>query len=511
MRGELQQQLFDKYPAIFRQRNLPPQETTMCWGIECGDGWFTIIDTLCDWLTKMRVFTGAQVEAEQVKEKFGCYDGETEILTRDGWKKFSDVTYDDEVATLKGGKFLEYETPTDIIEYDYDGEMYKLKTRGVDLLVTSNHQLYVSKGTYWNGRYKPPKKVEYPFELVDYKKYYGENKRFKKGAVWKGKEIDIFVLPKYENYWMTRTGKRNKICPEKEIDMDCWLTFLGWYVAEGCSNTERGEIAIACNNTDGGGERKTIMEVIESIGYKVKTTFEDKPALIFKIYRKQLAIWLSSNCGSVSYKKKVPNFIKELSPRQIEIFLNSLYAGDGHKTDTAYILTTVSKQLADDVQELLLKVGYSSRIYGVRQPRGTKQIKGKRLVYEINWLKKSNYHNTSNKGLAKSSEEGMIDYKGKVYCVTVPSHIIYVRRNGIPVWCGNSLRFYYSIRNCKTTDMSFPVIKEMITFIELYSEKVCEICGQLGELSRCDGWYKTVCEKHRKEHGYTIVKPLNGE
>ena len=25
----------------------------------------------------------------------------------------------------------------------------------------------------------------------------------------------------------------------------------------------------------------------------------------------------------------------------------------------------------------------------------------------------------------------------KVYCVNVPNHIIFVRRNGICVWCGN--------------------------------------------------------------------------
>jgi replicative DNA helicase Mcm len=30
-------------------------------------------------------------------------------------------------------------------------------------------------------------------------------------------------------------------------------------------------------------------------------------------------------------------------------------------------------------------------------------------------------------------------YSGKIYCVEVPDHIIYVRRNGKPVWCGNTI------------------------------------------------------------------------
>ena len=47
MRVELQNELFEKYPKIFRQKDLPKQQTCMCWGIDTGDGWFNIIDMLC--------------------------------------------------------------------------------------------------------------------------------------------------------------------------------------------------------------------------------------------------------------------------------------------------------------------------------------------------------------------------------------------------------------------------------------------------------------------------------
>lgn len=35
-------------------------------------------------------------------------------------------------------------------------------------------------------------------------------------------------------------------------------------------------------------------------------------------------------------------------------------------------------------------------------------------------------------------EEKMIDYKGPVFCLSVPNETFYVRRNGVPVWTGNS-------------------------------------------------------------------------
>ena len=39
--------LYDTYPEIFQDKDKSAQETCMCWGFECGDGWFQIIDTLC--------------------------------------------------------------------------------------------------------------------------------------------------------------------------------------------------------------------------------------------------------------------------------------------------------------------------------------------------------------------------------------------------------------------------------------------------------------------------------
>lgn len=48
MDTELEDKLFHKYRAIFGQKDKPPTETAMCWGLECGNGWYNIIDTLCD-------------------------------------------------------------------------------------------------------------------------------------------------------------------------------------------------------------------------------------------------------------------------------------------------------------------------------------------------------------------------------------------------------------------------------------------------------------------------------
>lgn len=51
MRKELDEALCAKYPLIFKDRNADMRTTAMCWGLDCGDGWYNIIDTLCGLLT----------------------------------------------------------------------------------------------------------------------------------------------------------------------------------------------------------------------------------------------------------------------------------------------------------------------------------------------------------------------------------------------------------------------------------------------------------------------------
>ena len=68
MKEELENKLYKAYPKIFPQKGM---------GIACGSGWYALLDALCvsiQGYTDGRKNIGkevAQVEAVQVKEKFG--------------------------------------------------------------------------------------------------------------------------------------------------------------------------------------------------------------------------------------------------------------------------------------------------------------------------------------------------------------------------------------------------------------------------------------------------------
>ena len=77
MKQEYDTYLCTTFPKMFVNRYKPMTETTMCWGFECGDGWFNIINQLCaniqhhiDWKNRNEEVV-PQVTVDQVKEKFG--------------------------------------------------------------------------------------------------------------------------------------------------------------------------------------------------------------------------------------------------------------------------------------------------------------------------------------------------------------------------------------------------------------------------------------------------------
>jgi hypothetical protein len=77
MKQELDSLLCEKYPAMMVNRHGAVTKTAMCWGFECGDGWYNILNLLMsniqshiDWKNKKEQVV-PQVTLDQVKEKFG--------------------------------------------------------------------------------------------------------------------------------------------------------------------------------------------------------------------------------------------------------------------------------------------------------------------------------------------------------------------------------------------------------------------------------------------------------
>jgi hypothetical protein len=96
MKQELDKLLCEKYPKMMVNRNKNMQETCMCWGFECGDGWFNILDQLMgniqhhiDWKEKQRRWAIEYNEmATQAKAgNFDLFEETTKAQPNDQYKE----------------------------------------------------------------------------------------------------------------------------------------------------------------------------------------------------------------------------------------------------------------------------------------------------------------------------------------------------------------------------------------------------------------------------------------
>jgi len=96
MKQELDKLLCERYPKMMVNRNKNMQETCMCWGFECGDGWFNILDQLMgsiqhhiDWKEKQRNWAIKYNEmATQAKAgNFELFEEDMKALPNDQYKE----------------------------------------------------------------------------------------------------------------------------------------------------------------------------------------------------------------------------------------------------------------------------------------------------------------------------------------------------------------------------------------------------------------------------------------
>jgi len=361
-----------------------------------------------------------------------CVDEMTEVLTSEGWKSIANVTCKDKVACLNNDQLV-YEHPIAVHSYPHGGRMYKIQSQQIDLFVTDEHKMYVQR------RYQPG------FELIEAKKIFGKRVSYKKDAIWYGKEIDYIVIPEL----VVRAGQfgnGQRTIPAIKMPVRDYLMLLGAYVCDGnlIDHPPSGSYGIDITKIKE-PNRGQLITALKSAGIRFVEADHKKKV---RIYSKQLLEHFRQVVGRGARNKRLPNYVFSYSQELLKVLFRWLMWGDGHSIGTRPIMyTTVSPDLADDVQRLCLHIGKAANIQR-KESSGYQMIMGRLCtsldIYDVRIIN-SKLSPTVNHGHVKKQstqiEEWVEDYEKPVYCITVPSEVFYVRRNGKPVWCGNSNRF----------------------------------------------------------------------
>jgi len=368
----------------------------------------------------------------------GCYDEKTRVLTSEGFKYFRDLNKNEKFLTysLENDR-LEWQSATDYIKFEYHGNMYHVKNRFVDLVVTPNHKMLVS------GRFSKKLKLELVTDI------FGKSRRYKLSGNWISQDPKFFVLPsdKYQD--------RNRDLKEIKIDWQTWIKFMALYLAEGDSYSDgKGNYEVRISQSLGGKAYSEIIQVLDDLPFKYSKTRVKRIGshlITFRIHSKQLYNYL--NQFGKSHEKFIPKYIKDSSRQSIELFLKYYELGDGSGGHQFY---TSSEKMRDDLLELIIKTDRGASFYLATKPGDSNGCINKRVIKSKhdNWCIEINskmktplfsrkeytkwHKDRYKKSFGKSIIEAWEKYDGYAYSVTVPNHILVVERNGKVVLSGNS-------------------------------------------------------------------------
>jgi thymidylate synthase ThyX len=373
-----------------------------------------------------------------------CHSEDTEVLTSDGWKRFTEISGTEEFATLNPSNFLiEYRPACNYVAEKYTGNMVRIRSSMVDLLVTPNHRIF-----YFDYDKRSIASKVWKFSRAD--SLIGRRIVLKTDGRWSAPDIKTVAIPS-----LTISASRSdtgttyeRTYDSLQIPFDAYATFLGFYDAEGSTQHSQGtSYNISMYQSRTSAHISEILETIKAMGFVPSIFNQSQHECIVRFHSYQLYEHLRE-FGHTSYDKRVPDEIKRASARQIRLYLDAYTKGDGniHRSGHVVIYTS-SPAMANDLQELALKAGFSASIR-VDNRVGLKHYNKKcggwigqtRPNYIVSFRREKSVCPMVNQ-MQKPvrSQIAFEQYAGNVYCVSVPPHeLLYVRRHGKPVWCGNT-------------------------------------------------------------------------
>lgn len=315
-----------------------------------------------------------------------CYSDDTEVLSDYGWKKLSDLRYDDKVAQYHEDGSISFVHPSDISATPYKGEMhhYTDNLGRFDLLVTPNHRMVVNNKTKGleviRSHSLTPRKTEHKWLVA-------------------GDAVGSRELTFYERFLIAFQADGSK-------------------ERDGCTG-ERGHVTVRFNLKK---ERKKerLRWILNNTSLEYKEVIEPARPENTMFYVKlpnslpKDFSWVRTSNVSSVYARE---FVEEASH------------WDCHRQrDNLFDFRSTNKQVVDTLQALCAIGGVHSKYKVMVDDRSEK-------FNDIHCLSVRTKHiGVDERTISKS----VVDYDGLVYCLKVPTGMVVVRRNNTTAISGNS-------------------------------------------------------------------------
>lgn len=325
---------------------------------------------------------------------FQCMSEDTEILGKDGWKKYNQVKEGDRIATFNIEKgFIEYLQVKHIFARKYKGEMYNLKNRISDQLISPGHR-------------------------VVRKKFYAESYMLEK----------IEKILELKSPFIVPVGSGGYLDGNENVEDDV-IRLIAWVVAEGTLDKgERGSgrISIYQSKEKNRESYEEIISICGNLGLKWTERTQQGLGADCNVIRfdanstrKILQHFKSDKNKGIKF---IPEIIKKADAETARLFLEIYLKGDGH--DECKI-TTASEIIKDGLMQVIVNAGFGATVL-VRKPDNYLSKKDRYIIRIIKH--RDTYINKIKK----------ISYDGIIWCPNTDNETVVARRNGKIFITGNT-------------------------------------------------------------------------
>lgn len=307
-----------------------------------------------------------------------CFDNKTEVLTKRGFIPFNVLAENDYVAQWDNGE-IEFVIPQDIIENDYNGDLVYLSNQHISLCMTPDHRCLLQN------------RKNRQYFVVPASAYCSDSKQLHAGQY-------RFGSKRLSNFEITLLAATQADGHYRDSGIDFTFSKARKY--------------------------RRLLQALQATNTPFSDYVKSDGKVNIRLLKSEMTEWIMNTLGA---SKTWNQSLMEFDRQSIKNVLSEIVHWDGCFTRGNHFSSSI-KQNADWLQVLNILTGNRTncREYHNGNPNAS-------VNYQLD-VTERNYSLTTN------VKKEVIPYIGKVYCASVPSGFIVVRRNGKVCVTGNCPR-----------------------------------------------------------------------
>lgn len=340
------------------------------------------------------------------KGHYGCYSSDTEVLSSTGWVPWPQVTPETELLAVDiTKKECHFEKPTSlqVVPLAEGDKLYYLWGTFLNFAVTLDHRMVVSHLT-----------------KTGFSEWY-----FAKASEVLGKPVRYLL-----NSCLRSSDRALPEDMPNNVDPLTALKVAGFFFGDGLRSENLSPRSIRFKL-----RRPRKIAYLLSLGLPTASRKGER----YVIENPDLASWVHRNFSS-SKGKQIPSWVLKLPEEAVAALWDGLKNSDGTLVkEKSWALDSVYRESLDLIQATAHINGFSANLY-LNNPNEGPGHENHRPCWRLSISEHATRRvETCHKGRSKGISEELKSYSGNVYCATVSTGALLVRREGKVIISGNCI------------------------------------------------------------------------